>query len=210
MLTAAYQFPVFDFSDLVHEPLTTKKYKPLKPLQAGQLIPDLKLNNKNGTWLDAKIKSYQGNVFAQQLLSKPLVISFYAEPWNRKGVYILKKLNAIQSEITAAGGNLLIITSEGPFTQTELNRKNNFNLSFYHDVNHEIAKQFKVYGDEDPIWNKFSGIDVNVPLLATYVLSPFGQIIFDHIDTSFNGSFPSEEIINATKNANRDLHLIFE
>jgi peroxiredoxin len=200
MLTAAYQFPVFDFSELISEPLI-KKYKPLKPLQAGQLFPELKLINKNGTWLDAKIKNYEGHVFTQQLFKKPLVISFYAEPWNRKGIYILKKLNAIQNEITAAGGNLLIITAEGPFKQTEINWKHNFNLNFYHDVNHDIARQFKIYDDNDPIWNKFSGIDVNMPLLATYILAPNGQIVYDHVDTAFNGNFPAEEIINATKNA---------
>lgn len=201
MQTLAYQFPVFDFSEIILEPTNTPKYQPLKPLQAGQLTPSLNFVNKNGTWLNAKIKSYEGNVFLQQLLSKPLVISFYAEPWNRKGTYILKKLNAIQQDIIAAGGNLLVITSEGPFKQAEVNRKNHFNLSFYHDVNHEIAKQFKVYGDEDPIWNKFSGIDVNVPLLATYVLSPNGQIVYDYVDTAFNGKFPSAEIVNATLNA---------
>lgn len=201
MLSVAYQFPVFDFSELVREPAIAPKYQPLQPLQAGQLTPDLKLINKNGTWLSSKIRNYEGHVFTQQLLNKPLVISFYAEPWNRKGVYILKKLKAIQNEILAAGGNLLIITAEGPFTQTELNWKHEFNFSFYHDVNHEIAKKFKIYGDEDPIWNKFSGIDVNVPLLATYVLSPTGQIVYDHIDTAFNGTFPSKEIINATRNA---------
>ncbi|WP_299286151.1 redoxin domain-containing protein [uncultured Mucilaginibacter sp.] len=202
MLSVAYQFPVFDFSEIIQEPKIAQKYQPLKPLQAGQLTPNLKLVNKNGTWLGAaRIKNYEGSVFLQQLLSQPLVISFYAEPWNKKGIHILKKLNAIHNDIIAAGGNLLIITAEGPFTQADVNRRNRFNLSFYHDVNHEIAKQFKVYGDEDPIWNKFSGIDVNVPLLATYVLSPKGQIVYDHIDTAFNGKFPSAEIINATKNA---------
>lgn len=201
MLSVAYQFPVFDFSEIVREPVIATKYQPLQPLQAGQLIPDLKLINKNGTWLNSKVKNYEGNVFTQQLLKKPLVISFYAEPWNRKGIHILKKLHTIQNNLLAVGGNLLIVTAEGPFTQTELNRKHNFNFSFYHDVNHEIAKQFKVYADEDPIWNRFSGIDVNVPLLATYVLSPNGQIVYDHIDTAFNGNFPSDEIINATKNA---------
>ncbi|MVN20371.1 redoxin domain-containing protein [Mucilaginibacter arboris] len=201
MLPVTYQFPVFDFTELVHEPVISKKYQPLKPLQAGQLTPDIKLINKNGTWLNSKIRNYEGTVFTYQLLSKPLVISFYAEAWNRKGIHILKKLNAIQNEILAAGGNLLIVTAEGPFAQAEVNWKHHFNLSFYHDVNHEIARKFNVFSEEDPIWNKFSGIDVNAPLLATYVLSPAGQIVYDHIDTAFNGSFPVEEIINATKNA---------
>ncbi|RYE27038.1 MAG: redoxin domain-containing protein [Sphingobacteriaceae bacterium] len=202
MLSTTYQFPVFEFLELNKQPKANQKYQPLKPLRAGQLTPDLKLVNKNGTWLtSARIKNYEGTVFTHQLLTKPLIISFYAESWNRKGTFILKRLQALQNKITAAGGNLLIITSDGPFAQAELNRKHGFNLNFYHDVNHEIARQFKVYGDEDPIWNKFSGIDVNVPLLATYVLSPNGQIIYDHVDTAFNGEFPSEEIINAVQNA---------
>lgn len=202
MFSTAYQFPVFEYLELHQQTKTNQKYQPLKPLSAGQLTPDLKLVNKNGTWLNAsRIKNYEGTVFTQQLLTKPLVISFYAEPWNRKGTFILKKLNALENKVTAAGGNLLIITSEGPFAQSQLNSKHGFNLNFYHDVNHEIARKFKVYSDEDPIWNKFSGIDVNVPLLATYILSPNGQIIYDHVDTAFTGHFPSAEIINAVQNA---------
>lgn len=201
MLSSTYQFPVFEFLELNQQSKINQKYQPLKPLQAGQLTPDLKLINKNGTWLNTRIKNYEGTVFTQQLLTKPLVISFYAEPWNRKGTFILKKLNAVQKQIQLAGGNLLIVTSEGPFAQAELNSKHGFNLNFYHDVNHEIARKFRVYSNEDPIWNKFSGIDVNVPLLATYILSPNRQIIYDHIDTAFNGHFPSTEIINAVQNA---------
>ncbi|MGI4750769.1 MAG: redoxin domain-containing protein [Janthinobacterium lividum] len=201
MFSTTYQFPVFEFLELKQQARTNQKYQPLKPLQAGQLTPDLKLINKNGTWLNTRIKNYEGTVFTQQLLTKPLVINFYAEAWNRKGTFVLKKLNAIQHKINAAGGNLLIITSEGPFAQAELNSKHGFNLNFYHDVNHEIARKFKVYSDEDPIWNKFSGIDVNVPLLATYILSPGRQIIYDHVDTAFNGHFPSAEIVDAVQNA---------
>ena len=143
MLSVTYHFPVFDFSELVREPVIAPIYQPLQPLQAGQLFPDLKLINKNGTWLSAKIRNYEGSVFTQQLLSKPLVISFYAEPWNRKGTYILKKLNAIQNEIVAADGNLLIITAEGPFKQAELNWKNEFNFNFYHDVRFLIMVNFQ-------------------------------------------------------------------
>ena len=63
----------------------------------------------------------------------------------------------------------------------------------------EIAEKFGVYSESDPIWNKFSGIDTNVPLLATYVISPTGQIEYDHIDSDFSKTYPSKAIISTVQ-----------
>ena len=61
----------------------------------------------------------------------------------------------------------------------------------------EIAEKFGVYSENEPVWNRFSGVDTNVPLLATYVISQYGKILYDHIDWDFSENFPSNEIISA-------------
>ncbi len=113
------------------------------------------------------------------------------------GLEQLKQLNAIQYEIKANGGNLLVITPE---KDEELNAKaweHNLSLSFYYDTDNAIAKHFRVYSEDDPAWNRFSGIDENAPLLATYVVDTAKQVVFDHVDINFTGPFPSKNIISA-------------
>ena len=76
---------------------------------------------------------------------------------------------------------------------------NNLSLNFYFDTTNEIAERFGIYSESDPVWNRFSGINTNVPLLATYVIAPYGRILYDHIDWDFSGSFPSNDIITSVR-----------
>ena len=115
-----------------------------------------------------------------------------AQPWRNVDV-------AESHEIKAGGGNLLIISSEKERSLEKILWDNNLSLSFYFDEDKEIAKKFRIYSESDPIWNKFSGIDTNVPLLATYVISPAGQVEYDHIDPDFSKIFPSKDIISAVQ-----------
>jgi peroxiredoxin len=92
---------------------------------------------------------------------------------------------------------LLIISDE---RNDELEKKaweNSLTLNFYHDEEKNIAQIFRVYSDNDPVWNRFSGIDVNVPLLATYIIDNNKQVIYNHIDQDFSGTFSGGEIISS-------------
>jgi peroxiredoxin len=126
-----------------------------------------------------------------------LVIAFYSNYWQAHGLSLLKQLNSIQHEIKAHDANLLIISAEKERKLEKIAWDNNLSLSFYFDIDKEIAEKFGVYSENDPVWNRFSGIDINVPLLATYVISPFGKIAYDHIDWDFSSEVPSKEIIAA-------------
>jgi peroxiredoxin len=131
------------------------------------------------------------------MLNKPLVISFYSSHWREYGLNLLKQLNNIQQDIRGFDANLLVISAEKERRLEKLAWDNSMSLSFYFDTQKEVADRFGVYSKSDPIWTRISGVDTNVPLLATYVISPSGKIEYDHIDWNFSEIFPSKEILAA-------------
>ncbi len=197
------KYPYFDRLEITQEPdFFFKPYQAVKPIRSGNILPDFTLQKENTRWQQffngAEI---HGPLLLRQLLHKPLVVGFYSNHWQAYGLDLLKQLNTIQHEIKAQGGNLLIISSEKEKRLEKLVWENNLSLSFYFDSDKEIAEKFRIYSEQDPIWNKFSGIDSNVPLLATYVISPSGLIEYDHIDPDFSATFPAKDIISAVQRA---------
>jgi peroxiredoxin len=195
--------PYFDMTEITPDPdFAFRPYQSLAPIKAGGMLPDFTLQKENNKWQQffngAEI---HGPALLTQLLNKPLVIGFYSHHWQQYGLDLLKQLGAIQDDIQEQGGNLLIVSSEKDRALEKVAWDNNLSLSFYFDKDKQIAEKFGIYSEKDPVWNKFSGVDTNVPLLATYVISPTGQIEYDHIDSDFSKTFPSKDIISAVKKA---------
>jgi peroxiredoxin len=197
MLTLNYT-PYFDITELITElTIPFKKRTALIPLTAGSLTPNFTLQKEHGKWQRFfNGKQIRNTFYLHDILTKPLVISFYSKEWNGYGLEVLKNLNNLQKEIVASGGNLLIISSEKESTEKTA-WDNNLSLSFYFDQKHSIAERFRIYSEKDPLWDRFSGIDSNVPMLATYVISPKGQIIYDHIEEDFSEPFEAKDILTA-------------
>jgi peroxiredoxin len=197
------KYPFFDLSEIVTEPdFAFKPYKPLKPVKTGNYLPAFTLQNSYTRWQHFfNGAETHGAIVLRQILSKPLVISFYSPQWQQHGLSQLKQLNAIQSEINASGGNLLIITAEKEDKLDKLVWENNLSLNFYFDATHEIAQSLRIYADTDPVWNRFSGIDTNVPLLATYVLDANKQVVYDHVNLDVEDSISTKEVIAAVYGA---------
>ncbi|MDR3693816.1 redoxin domain-containing protein [Mucilaginibacter sp.] len=199
MLTSANKYPFFELLEIIPEiDLVYKCYQPLKPLKAGNFIPDLSFKREQLRWqrFHGGTETF-GPVLSIQLLNKPLVISFYSKHWGENGLEQLIRLNFIQNEIKANGGNLLIINADNDEDLAKTAWENDLSLNFYFDENHEIAELFGVYSENYPVWDRFSGIDVNVPLLATYVIDQFKQVVFADIDMDLTGSFSANGIIAA-------------
>jgi len=187
------KYPYFDVSEIEFEPdFEFKSFQSSEPAKTGDLLPDFSFQKENANWKQfLNGAEIQEPVLFNQLFNKPLVVGFYSHYWQQHGLDLLQQLNNIQHDIKVNGGNLLIISSEKDRALEKTVWDNHLSLSFYFDKSKEIAEKFRIYSEEDPIWNRFSGIDTNVPLLATYVISPAGQIEFDHIDLDFSKSFPS-------------------
>jgi peroxiredoxin len=199
MLVTANKYPSFDLSEIVTDnDLLYRAFQPLQPVKAGNIVPDFNLNNEYTLWQRfSHGAETHGPVSIRQLLNKPLVIAFYSRHWLNYGLQQLIQLDALQAEIKAHGGNLLIVAAEKDEQLNKTAWENSLSLNFYYDVANKIAEEFRVYSDNDPVWNKFSGVDTNVPLLATYVINSSRQVVYDHIDTDFTGAFPAKDILSA-------------
>jgi peroxiredoxin len=201
MSTTTTKYPFFDLSEIIPElDFFDKTYQSLKPVRTGNLIPDVNLSTQYSRWQNFYNGApTQGPISLKHLYGKPLAIAFYSKHWGEYGVDQLKQLNNIQSEIKANGGNLLIITADGEDDEqlARITWEHSLSLNFYQDINNEIAKKFRVYSENDPTWNRFSGIDVNIPLLAVYVIDTERQIAYDHINRDLSNTFIADELINA-------------
>jgi peroxiredoxin len=197
------KYPYFELLEIVPElEFGNKKYKALSPVKSGNLVPSFALTGAYDRWQQFyNGAETHGPVLLRSLLNKPLVISFYSHHWKNTGLEQLKQLHAIRSEIKAHGGNLLVIKAEKHGNLQKLAWENSLSLNFYHDANNELAKKFRIYSEDNPTWNTFSGIDANVPLIATYVIDPSKQVVFSHIDHELTGVIPVKEILAATYGA---------
>jgi len=204
MSTTINKYPYFDLSEIVPDnDLAYKNYKALQPIKSGNHIPGFTLSAEFNRWKQFYngAPNY-GPGLIKQLLNSPLAISFYSRHWNNYGLEQLKQLNALQYEIKANGGSLLIINADNDDNQLEkLVWENNLSLNFYYDRNNELAEKFRVYSEDDPTWNNYAGIDANVPLLATYVIDTAKHVVFDHIDKSLSGYFNANGLVDAVHDA---------
>lgn len=199
MPTTANKYPSFDLSEIVPDhDIPFKPYRALQPVKTGNYIPDLKFLNDYSRWQSFfNGAQTHGPIALRALLRKPLVIAFYSRHWKGHGFELLKQLNNIQQEIRANGGSLLVISDERTDELAKQAWENSFTLSFYHDEEKNLAQTFRIYSDNNPVWNRFSGIDTNAPLLATYIIDANKQVIYNHIDLDFLGTFNGEDVISA-------------
>ena len=198
------KYPFFDLSEIIPDnDLSYKAYKPLKPVKSGNLIPDINLSTDYSRWQSFYNGApTHGLLSLKRLYGKPLAIAFYSKHWRERGVEYLKQLNAIQNEIKASGGNLLIISAEEAGAElAKVTWENSLSLNFYHDANNEIAEKFRIYSESDPTWNRFSGIDVNIPLLSVYVIDTDRHILYDHVDRNLSSLFIADEVVAAVYEA---------
>jgi peroxiredoxin len=196
-------FPQFDILEILLErDFEFKSYKPLRPEKAGHTVTGFTFSKEFGRWGQfINGSESHGPVFYNQLLSKPLVVAFHSHYWGKKGLQHLINLNSIQHEVKANGGNLVVISPDRADGLAKLAWDHNLSLNFYFDFNNRLSHQFGVYDEKRPVWNQFTGIDENAPLLATYVLNAAKQITYQHIDWNFEDNFSRADVLGAVYDA---------
>lgn len=197
------KYPFFDLSEIIPDrDLTFRAYKPLKPVRTGNYLPNFALQPAYTRWQHFfNGAETHGAILLRRILNNPLVIAFYSPQWKQHGLDYLKQLNAVQAEIKANGGNLVVVTAAKEKELEKLVWENNLSLNFYFDTQHDIAQSLRIYADADPVWNRFSGIDTNVPLLATYVLDANRQVVFDQVSFDLDQRIDTRSIINTVYSA---------
>ena len=199
------RYPLFDMSEIIQElefGMTRKKV--LNPLRKGEQVPNFSFEKSNFRWqqfVNGVEKATTINLL--QLLNKPLIIAFYSAEWQAHSLNLLLQLNRLNQDIKAANANILIVSAEKEKGLENIVWENSLSLNFYYDTERLIAEKFGIYSDDDPVWDKFSGIDTNVPLLATYAISAEGEILFDYVEWDFSKDIPAETLL-ASVNGSRN------
>lgn len=202
MSNQTLKYPAFDLLETTPElTYTAQTYKKLKPAKTGDTISEL-LTHQTVNALSGAYGFQQGGISAPYL-NKILVVYFYSRHWGNLSLEHLKQLNAIRNEVKYHDGNLIVIDSDGPdSTLQQVLWNNNLSLPVYADPGHKIAGLFGVYSDNSPAWNRYAGVDENVPLPAAFVLNHFLKVVFDHSNEDISTDLQANEIVTAVYQSN--------
>lgn len=204
MLNKTLNFPAFDLletaPELIYNPQT---YEKLKPLKSGDHVLELLDQSSQAVnTLSGAHGLNQGGVSAPYL-NKTLAVYFYSRHWGNISLAHLKQLNAIRNEVKYHDGNLIVIDSSGPdSTLQQILWTNNLSLPIYQDHDHKIAGLFGVYAENSPIWNRYAGIDENIPLPAAFVVDHFLKVVFDHSNEEISTHLQADHIVAAVYQSN--------
>src|SRR5947208_2020774 len=127
------KYPFFDLSEIIPDrDIPFKAYQPVNPLKTGNFAPDFVLKPEYDRWKRfTNGAETHGPIRLNQFLDRPLVVSFYSKHWQGIGLEQLNQLNAVQPEIKANGGALLIITSDEESDLARIAWENSLSLDFY-------------------------------------------------------------------------------
>jgi len=206
MLNQHLKYPAFDTLEITnHLEYTAQSYTKLSPAKAGDFIYGLSAPKNRDKWhpfFDENIYNQSGISFSYT--KKPLVLYFYSSQWGEAGIAHLKQLHGLQQEIQYHYGNLLVITDHAEDLKQVL-WDHSLSLQFYADPKHELAELTGIYAESSPTWNRYAGIDQNVPLPAVYVLDSLRQVAFAHVNEDILAGLPLGDITGAVYQSNKYL-----
>ncbi len=126
---------------------------------------------------------------------QPLVVSFYCPCWGRYARPYLLQLIDLAEQLRAKGANLLVFSNEP--VKSLLRQFPQLNFQVVYDAGFSVARQFGVYSEANPIWDRVSGISEDVFTPALYVIGPDRQIMYHFLDEDFDRAIDTDEIVKA-------------
>jgi peroxiredoxin len=132
---------------------------------------------------------------------RPLVISFYNPHTHHYGHEQIETLIGLYDKIRALGGELLVITAESADNIQLIASHYRIAFTLLQDAGNRIASQFSLFSAAHPVWERIAGLDENVAIPATYVITSGGQITYAFADTEFNQQLPVRELLSAVYTA---------
>ncbi|MBE7177127.1 MAG: redoxin domain-containing protein [Mucilaginibacter polytrichastri] len=161
--------------------------------------PQFTISSNRGIWNgDPRFIKNGSEISSRQLFKRPLVVAFYSTEWKEYAEDYLQKLLDVQQQIKSLGGHLLVITDASQRELRQLATCTDLQLNLYADPENLIAEQFGVYDAENPVYNRVSGIEKNVPLLAAFVISSLRRILYKHVNHfDGNGALPVKRLLEA-------------
>jgi len=179
----------------------TFKRNKIAPLNTGDAIPEAGLPRTQFINASALLADAAEQTDIRTLVSRPLVVAFISLHWNGYAQKLLQELRSLYADIRIMGGDLLVISDEDSSGFLSLTEKQAVPFSTVWDRQHKIATQFGIYSSSDPIWDRISGINADVPVPAVYVLDPSGKIVFGQVDQYLEKRIPARELLSAVYDA---------
>lgn len=204
MLNHKLQFPTFDILELTTElEYSGQTYSKLKPARPGDFSNGLSQGkNKWHPFFDENVFNQTGTTFSYT--KKPLVLYFYSAQWGAISIAHLKQLNSQLQQIQYHQGNLLLITDNEDDIKQAL-WDYSLSLPYYNDPKHDLAHLLGIYDDNSPAWNRYAGVDQNVPLPSVYVLDGARQVAFAYANEDLLTGLPLNYITEAVYQSNKYL-----
>ncbi|MCD8740126.1 redoxin domain-containing protein [Mucilaginibacter roseus] len=133
--------------------------------------------------------------------NKPLVVAFYSCNWGNTGLSFLRSLSAIQAEIRANGGNLLVVLPKAEQHLEQIAWLNSLTLSFYTDEQHALAHRLNLYKELSQSYT--NGDDIKTLLPAVYVCDAGRNVAYKYVYRNDLGGFSAADVISAVYNSAR-------
>ncbi|GAB3952326.1 hypothetical protein GCM10028805_34140 [Spirosoma harenae] len=182
-------------------PKTVRK----QPLQTGDQAPFFSLAGSSNDW--------RVSVFGQKLIEKatsildlasarPLIVSFYCPCWGRYARPYFESLVRLNQQLLDwdANAELVVFSNESPKVLARQVGGLDFRVAY--DAESAVAQRFGVYSEDDPIWERVSGISEEAFIPALYVIGPDRRIVYHFLDYNFDQSIDPEAIADLVQNLN--------
>ncbi len=174
----------------------TRTRNRITPLRTGDNVPEFTLPGAQFIAAASLLQDAGEQIAGRNLLGRPLVVAFISLYWNGYAQTLLQELVALHADIQVMGGELLVISDEDAAGFASLAGQQPLPFNIVWDKQHKIASQFGVYAATDPIWDRISGVEADVPTPAVYVLGPSGKIVFDQVDLYLEQHIPARDLLS--------------
>lgn len=166
----------------------------LSPLKTGELAPFFSLAGSSGNWRTTNHLGASTLSLLDLIRTKPIVVSFYCPCWGRYAGPYLDTLIRLNEDLQRAGTELVVLSNESPKILARQGRTLNF--LFAHDADLRVSRQFGVYNEDSPVWDRVSGISDEAFIPALYVIGTDRRIAYHTLDENFDMPIDSAAVLS--------------
>lgn len=178
----------------------------MQPLVTGDLAPFFSLAGAPSDWRASVFghKNQEHTTSVLDLVSaRPLVISFYCPCWGRYARPYLDSLVRLHQHLLVADAELVVFSNESP--KVLARQMNGLDFRVAYDAESAVAQRFGVYSEDDPVWERVSGISDEAFTPALYVIGPDRRIAYHFLDENFDQPIDQNVVFNVIRELN-DAH----
>ncbi|MFD2572045.1 peroxiredoxin family protein [Spirosoma soli] len=194
-MTLEFENELGEIRSYVSKPRQTNR--DISPLVTGDTSPFFNLTGGSGDWR-ASLFNYPSPGPTVSLLdlvnTKPVVVSFYCPCWGRYASPYLDSLVKLNESLQELGVELVVLSNESPKALRRQGKDLNF--LFAHDTDLQVSRQFGVYNEDSPVWDRVSGISDEAFIPALYVIDQDRRIVYHHLDENFDSPLDLEAIVD--------------